>query len=272
MLLEGYFKNVEVINLGVCGFGVDQELLRLRSEGFRYEPDLVLAYVAHYADHRHMHAWRWGKYKPRFHLHDDRLVLSNSPVPGWPAPSAAPPLGDAATMRKMGTTRRIHWRLVKRSELYHLVRNVLVHLLEGHGEEPPIGNPLDAKNLENEAFRNELYRLGETLVYEMHRQAEAHGATFVLITQIKQLHEALVNRHVLSLDVTNVLSNPNFNLPDDLKHINESGNGALTWEIAGFLEANKLIPANHLEIESDRDLGQEEVESRSPSPKSSSSG
>jgi hypothetical protein len=46
-LLEGYFRDLEVINLGVGGFGIDQELLFLRTEGFRYRPDLVIAYMPH---------------------------------------------------------------------------------------------------------------------------------------------------------------------------------------------------------------------------------
>jgi hypothetical protein len=66
--------------MGVGGFGVDQELLFLQSEGFRYEPDLMLAYVAHYGAHRHMHTERWGKEKPRFVLVDGELVLTNSPL------------------------------------------------------------------------------------------------------------------------------------------------------------------------------------------------
>lgn len=64
-ILEGYFENVDVINMGVGGFGVDQELLYLRSEGFRYEPGVVVSYVAHYGNHRHLHTKRWGKLKPR---------------------------------------------------------------------------------------------------------------------------------------------------------------------------------------------------------------
>jgi hypothetical protein len=60
-LLEGYFRNIEVINMGVSGFGVDQMLIYLQLEGFRYEPNLVLAYIPHYSNHRHMHTERFGK-------------------------------------------------------------------------------------------------------------------------------------------------------------------------------------------------------------------
>ena len=67
-LLEGYFRDVEVINMGVSGYGVDQELLALRNEGVRYHPDVVIAYVAHFGDQRHMYADRWGKPQPEASL------------------------------------------------------------------------------------------------------------------------------------------------------------------------------------------------------------
>lgn len=44
-LLEEQIKNIEVINMGAEAYGIDQELLFLRPEGFRYETDLVIAYV-----------------------------------------------------------------------------------------------------------------------------------------------------------------------------------------------------------------------------------
>ena len=53
-LLEGYLPGVQVVNLGVNGYGIAQELLYLTREGFKYHPDLVIAYVPHYADWRHL--------------------------------------------------------------------------------------------------------------------------------------------------------------------------------------------------------------------------
>jgi GDSL-like Lipase/Acylhydrolase family len=41
-ILEGSAKNVEMINMGVPGYGPDQEYLYLKTEGLRYHPDLVL--------------------------------------------------------------------------------------------------------------------------------------------------------------------------------------------------------------------------------------
>lgn len=41
-ILEKSTKNVEVINMGVPGYGSDQEYLYLKNEGLKYHPDLVI--------------------------------------------------------------------------------------------------------------------------------------------------------------------------------------------------------------------------------------
>lgn len=57
---------LEIYNLGVAGYGVDQELLRFRLEGAALRPRLVIAYVKHFGEDRHLHAYRFGKAKPYF--------------------------------------------------------------------------------------------------------------------------------------------------------------------------------------------------------------
>lgn len=237
-LLEGYFKGVEVINMGVSGFGVDQELLYLRSEGFRYEPDLVLAYVAHYGDHRHMHTNRWGKAKPRFVLIDGKLVLTNSPV------------ADSSSLSP-SILRKIRRWFRRHSKAYEILRNGLVGLIH-QGQQEALSQKQKQqvkKNLEDEAFRNDLYDLGEALIFAMYEESLKHGATFVLVTQIEGLHEASLEKQILSLYVRRPLSNHKFLLPDNLLHINESGNGVLAWEIAKFLQTNQLTPIEHLKYQ-----------------------
>ena len=232
-LLEGYFKGLEVINMGVSGFGVDQELLYLRSEGFRYEPDIVLVYVAHYGDHRHMHTNRWGKAKPRFVLIDGELVLTNSPV------------ADSSSLTP-GILRKIHHCFLRHSKAYAILRNGLLNLIRQEPQQALGQKQHDDKNLEDESFRNNLYDLGEALTFAMHKESLKHGATFVLVTPIKVLHEASQEKQILSLYVRGPLANHKFSLPDNLMHINESGNGVLAWEIAKFLKTNQLIPIEHL--------------------------
>jgi len=230
-LLEGYFKDVEVINMGVSGFGVDQELLFLDSEGCRYEPDLVIAYVAHYGDNRHMHSERWGASKPQFKLVDGKLVLTNSPV--------------AQTTTSLTRLGRVNAWLTEHSATYRILRDGLTNSTDQVNQASTQAKE-DEKDLQNEAFKAQLNELGDAIVYQMNDDAAKHGAAFVLVTQIEALHEAAQKKKLFSLDVREPLSNDRFVLSPPLGHINESGNGVLAWEIANFLKANQLIPTSHI--------------------------
>lgn len=248
-LLEGYFLDIEVINMGVNGFGVDQELLFLSSEGVRYEPDLVLAYVAHYGAHRHMHGRRFGKDKPQYQLVSGELALVSRT------------LSDSSLLPKdsilpSGAIRTTHRWLRYRSEAYSVLMTGLSDLLRvGRRPDVTLAGNEDKENSENPAFREELYALGEALVNEMRNEASRNGADFALITHIPELHEATLMRGTASLDVSAALDNELFDLPENFKHINEAGNGVLAWEIGKFLRANTLVPDAHIKDQGpNRDL------------------
>lgn len=231
-LLEGYFRNVEVVNMGVSGYGVDQELLLLQSEGFKYQPDVVIAYVDHYGDHRHLHTKRFGKRKPRFLRRDGALVLTGVPVSGRPTRGPR-----NALTAFLGQHSRLYRRL---REAYHRLRS---------DEEP--GSPEEsvgagaASDEEDPTVQQELYDLGETLVAAMDEACRAHGARFVLMTRISRLHARMQERGIPSLAVNAPLDNPKFALPGDLLHTNEAGNAVLAWVLAEFLREHALIPAEH---------------------------
>lgn len=74
--LEDQLADTEVVNMGVCAYGTDQELLAWESEGQRYSPDVVLLTVFlgnDLADIRLEYSSGWSK--PYFLLHDDELEL-----------------------------------------------------------------------------------------------------------------------------------------------------------------------------------------------------
>lgn len=78
--LGGLLPGVDVVNLGVHGYGHDQMLVTLREEGPAYEPDLVvLGYVTDDAL-RNVLAFR-DFAKPRFELVDGQLERRGTPVP-----------------------------------------------------------------------------------------------------------------------------------------------------------------------------------------------
>lgn len=253
-LLEGYFRNVEVINLGVSGFGVDQELLMLREEGFKYAPDLVIAYVAHFGAHRHMHTLRFGKRKPRFQLVDGALVLVNSPVESPEANSVlnAPSGVEAGVPGKSdsveaGVLRDGHRLLRRYSRAYEILRTGIVQWVEPEALNRPRHQRLaDQKDAEDEAFRHETGELAEAIIRAMHDDSRDRDADFLLVTHIERLHDFALSEGIHSLDVTIPLNNPLFPVSEELMHLNESGNGVLTWEIAKYLRDRKLVPADHL--------------------------
>jgi hypothetical protein len=78
--LEELLPQVEVLNLGVHGYGHDQMLVYLREEGLRYHPDIVIVGFVQDDMERNMVEFR-DYAKPRFELVDGALALRNSPVP-----------------------------------------------------------------------------------------------------------------------------------------------------------------------------------------------
>jgi lysophospholipase L1-like esterase len=78
--LEGVMPSAESLNLGVHGFGTDQQLIRLQRDGLPYQPDVVILGFYEGNLNRNMLSFRdYGK--PRFELQDSELVLLNQPVP-----------------------------------------------------------------------------------------------------------------------------------------------------------------------------------------------
>lgn len=79
-IMEEILDGVRVINLGVLGYGTDQQYLRLRREGFTFDPDLViLAFFGPNAE-RNVLTFR-DSAKPMFRLDGDGIRLVNVPVP-----------------------------------------------------------------------------------------------------------------------------------------------------------------------------------------------
>lgn len=115
----------EVLNLGIPGYGTDQELLAWRAIGRELAPDVVVlvVYTNDYGDN--MTSTRGGLPKPYFELRDGKLELRNVPVPPenfWSngvftaiAPAYASLFASAEERR----SRVLHW-LAKQSDVVRL--------------------------------------------------------------------------------------------------------------------------------------------------------
>jgi hypothetical protein len=226
-LLERDCPGVEVVNMGVDGFGVDQALLQLEHEGWRYQPDLVLAYVDT-LDDRHLHVVRWGRPKPRFVLEGDALVLTGSPV-------TAPFLEGA-----------LHRWLAARSAAYELIAVRGRAVVAGRRAGPPPGGAggIERAGARGRPARADADELGARIVAEMARASARHGARFALITEVGALHERMVREGIASLDVSARLADPSLALPGGLGHLSAARNRVLARAIARFLDARDMLPGS----------------------------
>ena len=232
-LLEGYLNNVEVINLGVSGYGVDQELLYLRHEGFKYNPDLVLVYVPHYGDQRHMHSERFGQSKPRFEARGDQLVLSNYPVSyELILPRALLPL---------------HRWCVSHSKLCEISHVRVGKLARDSLRRAPRDRASTSTGIAGASksqATTDTHKLGARIVEEMARECRDLGISFAMVTRVASLHDTMRQGGHQSLNVGGALAHPRLRIPED-NHDNEAANAVLVDEIARFLTASGLLPAGH---------------------------
>ena len=72
---------VEVLDLGVCGYGTDQELLLWEQQGRALEPDVVLLTVCDNDLWEVSRPAAYGRLKPFFVLREGALVEGGTPVP-----------------------------------------------------------------------------------------------------------------------------------------------------------------------------------------------
>lgn len=80
-LLEQRLAGYEIVNLGVFGYGTDQEAILLEREGLRFSPDLViLAYIPGDLTDNICSIYS-GISKPHCSLENGRIKLNNVPVP-----------------------------------------------------------------------------------------------------------------------------------------------------------------------------------------------
>lgn len=71
----------EVINLGAGGYGTDQAFLRFIRDGLQYKPKVVVHTLFNNDFSNILSNYQYNVYKPLFILEDNRLKLTNVPVP-----------------------------------------------------------------------------------------------------------------------------------------------------------------------------------------------
>lgn len=80
-IIERRHPEWEIINASVSGYGTDQQYLYLRSKGFRFQPDVImlLFYENDFVNNAHSEQHWYNK--PLFEFEEEKLILTNVPVP-----------------------------------------------------------------------------------------------------------------------------------------------------------------------------------------------
>jgi hypothetical protein len=119
---QSYKGNVEVVNMGVSGYGTDQEFLLWGNKGYLWKPDYVVLMVTIMTDFvENLSPSAHGYNKPFFETNKrGELVLSNVPVP--------PRKGEGQNQTKKFKADRSKWiqKFVIHSAFANLIFNALV--------------------------------------------------------------------------------------------------------------------------------------------------
>jgi lysophospholipase L1-like esterase len=211
------FMGAEVINAGVSGYSTDQELLWFRSEGLRYQPDLVIVLMSGNDagdNHKLRNYMIYGK--PRFILEGDRLELTGVPVSG------------------VRPQYKIVYHLAQHSALLNTVlavrREMRARLRSADTGETP-------------------YALTRALLREIENVASQNGARFMIATTkvfwprrdgYENFVDVLRSDGFSVLDVEDQFDHETMIIPDD-GHWNRVGHEFVARRIEEHIESNKLL-------------------------------
>jgi hypothetical protein len=182
--------NVEVINAGYRGYGTDQVLLFLKSEGIRYQPDLVLYKWTGNDPHDNATVHRPFRVyaKSYFDLDPEgALVLKGAPVPDYPysANLRVGADGDIVELEVSPRTVAIMWfrdNVVSRSAFATGLLKIAMMLPSVTGSLKKMGSYDDSVDIAAPLDPDtRLYRVSLELIRDMARTAHEVGAEFRLI-------------------------------------------------------------------------------------------
>ena len=227
--------DVEVINAGVSCYSTDQELLWYRSEGIKYETDLVILVLAgNDVGDNDRQLVNTIYYKPKFVLEEGHLVPKGYPVP------------------KTSPQGRFIYSLSQRSALAYFLVQRYFDLLSLYGKikvnSDHADSPASGINAEREPFK-----LTIALIDEMRNIAESRKAKFMIVATdrwwdstsretYKDFINTLRTEGFLVLDVESM---PGFDpeemlIPDD-SHWNQSGHEFVAEKTKSLIDTHQLL-------------------------------
>ena len=227
--------NVEVINAGVSGYSTDQELLWYKSEGIKYETDLViLVLTGNDVGDNDRQLVNTIYYKPKFVIEEGKLV----PI-GYPVPQTS----------RQG---KIIYFLSQRSALGYFLVQRYFDLRSSYGNLRV--NTVNADALKSKTpSDSHTFELTIALLDEIKTIAKSNNAEFMIVATDRWWNvpssatyadfiQTVRKEEFLVLDVEAI---PGFDpaemlIPDD-GHWSRQGHEFVASKVKDFIEGNRLI-------------------------------
>lgn len=134
--MEEACPQLEVLNYGVGGYGVDQAYLRYASEGAQYAPDIVLIGFVSDDIRRLVNVYRrfiddreWPLFKPRYILESDELHLIPNPFPD--ASDYLKIVADPSLVTRVGRYDEWYQPVIYENPLYDLSSTIRLSVAVG---------------------------------------------------------------------------------------------------------------------------------------------
>lgn len=191
--VAGSTTRFEVISTGVAGYGTDQELLQFRSEGYKYQPDLVVLVFCSNdpTDNVGLDLSAKPNYfvlsEGELQLVEDRDAVQMQKTDGFAA--------FKQFLRSQSHLYRLIVALVRDSPMVTRLLTAAGLMVSNHDLEPsqatnhvPIGSTIYAAQYTDKL--EQAWTLTEALIKELQREVESHGAKLVVLvsTDIYMVH------------------------------------------------------------------------------------
>jgi lysophospholipase L1-like esterase len=227
--------DAEVINAGVSGYSTDQELLWFRSEGVKYDPDLViLVFTGNDIGDNNQQLVSTIYYKPQFVREEGHLILKGYPVP------------------KTSPQGRFIYSVSQRSALaYFLVRRYFDLSSIYHHVKVKSDNPNSSGS--GISSTGEPFGLTIALLDEIKNITESMGAKFMIVATDRWWNDPsgetypdfIATLQTQGYFVLDVESKSGFDpgrmlIPND-GHWNAAGHEFVAKKIKDFIESNQLL-------------------------------
>jgi len=214
-VIEQELSNVEVVNMAVWGFGMDQAFLQLKRDGFKYEPDLVILFIIEDFLKRCKDFSNDCGYKPRFILSEDKSKLILQDINYFESNFGNQNISDTNNSSEEGSKKYSFLWKSKLLTLIHYYRKR--KMIDGELKEQDraywkiiLDEPFEKRRIEQDYYKQDFRKLIFLLLSKYKEICNAHKANFLLVNmdtcKIDYITDFCQDLDIFYLDLSDILT------------------------------------------------------------------